>query len=395
MTRHRQVLTVIVQTPRLLVAELSARVREAVGGVVDPELRRTLAELDMIAHIEMSDDRVDVEVRLTIVGCPAASRIQDEVRRAAEEASGLPANVSLSVMTAEQRARVVDIVRAGRPARSMPFTSDGITRIIAVTSGKGGVGKSTITVNLAVEFARRGLRVGIIDADVHGFSIPDLLGVGEAKPTRVDSLILPPEAWGVRVISIGMFTESKSTPVAWRGPMLHRTIEQFLTDVYFGDLDMLLIDMPPGTGDVAISLGQLLPHAEVVVVTTPQSAAADVAERSGRVARQTGQRIVGVIENMAGLVLPNGDILDVFGHGGGQAVAKRLSESESEQVRLLGSVPLSVALREGGDRGHPIVLSDSEDPSARALVEIADELMTRRESLAGKSLPVSPRRSGE
>ena len=273
---------------------------------------------------------------------------------------------------------------------------DSLARVYAVTSGKGGVGKSTITANLAVALAERGLRVGIVDADVHGFSIPGILGLTDEngvapRPTRVDDMILPPVAYGVKVVSIGMFVDSPSAAVAWRGPMLHRTIQQFLGDVFFGDLDVLLLDLPPGTGDVAISVGQLLPQAEVVVVTTPQPAAADVAERSGVVARQTGQKVVGVIENMAGLVQPDGSILDLFGSGGGAEVARRLSAGQDAEVPLLASVPLSIPLRAGGDTGAPIVVTDPGDPAAAAIRTVADRLAVRPRDLPRRPLPFSPR----
>ena len=246
------------------------------------------------------------------------------------------------------------------------------------------MGKSTLTANLGVALAARGLRVGIVDADVFGFSIPGILGIPDAKPTQVNDMILPPVAHDVKVISIGMFVEG-ATAVSWRGPMLHRTIQQFLTDVYFGDLDILLLDLPPGTGDVAISIGQLLPHAEVIVVTTPQPAAAEVAERSAMVARQTGQKVIGVIENMAGYTLPDGTVVDVFGSGGGADTASRLSV-EGEAVPLLASVPLSVPLREGGDAGEPIVLSHPDDPAAAAILSVASTLAVRARGLAGKKL---------
>ena len=357
-------------------------VRAAVGSVVDPELRRTLGELGMIADVAVSDADICVGVNLTIVGCPAATSIQTQVRAAAEAlAGGRTVSVQMSVMTAEQRAELV--AKLGRAARVNPFTPDGLTRVIAVTSGKGGVGKSTLTANLAVALAETGLRVGLIDADVHGFSIPGLLGLSAAQPTRVGELIIPPEAFGVRVISIGMFVEDTATAVAWRGPMLHRTIEQFLRDVYFGDLDVLVLDLPPGTGDIAISIGQLLPHAEVLVVTTPQAAAADVAERSGRVARQTGQVVRGVIENMSGLVQPDGSVLELFGSGGGQAVADRLD------APLLAQIPLSVPLRIGGDAGEPVVVSTPDDPAALAIRTLAERLSQRAAPLAGKSLPIT------
>lgn len=265
----------------------------------------------------------------------------------------------------------------------MPFTPESLTRVIAVTSGKGGVGKSTLTANLAVAMAALGLKVGLVDADVFGFSIPGLLGIPGAKPTRVGDMILPPIAHGVKTISIGMFVDG-STAVSWRGPMLHRTIEQFLTDVYFGDLDVLLLDLPPGTGDVAISIGQLLPHAEVLVVTTPQAAAAEVAERSGLVARQTGQTVIGVVENMAGLAQPDGSILNIFGTGGGDEVARRLD------VPVLATVPLSIPLREGGDAGSPVVISDPTDAAATAILQLASTISRRGRGLAGRSLGVSP-----
>ena len=270
--------------------------------------------------------------------------------------------------------------------------------MIAVTSGKGGVGKSSVTVSLATALAARGLSVGLIDADVFGFSIPALMGLSNGgtvtQPTRVNDLILPPVAHGVKVISIGMFlgdADPRETAVSWRGPMLHRTIEQFLRDVWFGDLDVLLLDLPPGTGDVAISVGQLLPQAEVIVVTTPQEAAADVAVRSALVARQTGQRVLGVIENMAGLTQPDGTVLELFGSGGGQLVADRLSSAEHGEVPLLGSVPLSPEFRALGDAGEPAVLHRPEDPATQALLAIAADLAQRGRGLAGRPLGVSVR----
>ncbi|MFD4420833.1 Mrp/NBP35 family ATP-binding protein [Agromyces sp. NPDC058484] len=391
--------------PPVDVGSLEQGVRAALAGVIDPEIRKPITELDMVESVSAGDDgRVQVVIRLTIVGCPASDRIERDVRQAAETVAG-PGNadVTLSVMTPEQRAALTERLRGGKAARGNPFGPGSLTRVIAVTSGKGGVGKSTITANLAVALAARGLSVGLVDADVHGFSIPGLLGLvdehGNApRPTRVDEMILPPVAHGVKVISIGMFVEptepggrASSVAVAWRGPMLHRTLNQFLTDVYFGDLDVLLVDLPPGTGDVAISLGQLLPNAEVVVVTTPQPAAADVAERSGVVARQTGQRIVGVVENMAGFAGPSGDLIELFGSGGGGIVAERLSEGQASPVPLLASVPLSIALRQGGDAGAPVVLSAPDDPAARAIEEVAARLAALPRSLGGRRLDVSVR----
>jgi ATP-binding protein involved in chromosome partitioning len=281
----------------------------------------------------------------------------------------------------------------------MPFGPGSLTRVIAVTSGKGGVGKSTVTANLAVALAARGLAVGLVDADVHGFSIPGLLGLVNpdgttAQPTRIDEIMLPPVAHGVKVISIGMFLQRSGGDapvgaVAWRGPMLHRTVQQFLTDVYFGDLDVLVLDMPPGTGDIAISVGQLLPNADVVVVTTPQAAASDVAVRSGLVARQTGQRVAGVIENMAAMTLPDGTELALFGSGGGADVADALSQPDAP-VAVLGSIPLSPALREAGDAGLPLVVAHPDDPAARAIEGIADALAATPRGLSGRSLTIRP-----
>jgi len=373
-------------------AVAAEHVRRAVAAVIDPELRRPIGELDMVRDVTVEGAVARVGIALTIVGCPAADRIEQDVRDAAASVSGVSeVTVDVGVMTPAERSALVERIRG---TRRMAFTADSLTRVIAVTSGKGGVGKSTLTANLAVALAARGLAVGLIDADVHGFSIPGLLGlVGDdgrpPQPTRLDDLMLPPVAYGVKTISIGMFLPPDASPaVAWRGPMLHRTVQQFLTDVHFGDLDVLLIDMPPGTGDVAISVGQLLPHAEVLVVTTPQAAAADVAVRSGVVARQTGQSILGVIENMGALTLPDGTTLDLFGDGGGAAVAGALS-SDDDDVPLLGSVPLSPALREGGDTGVPVVVGAPDDIASQTISRIAGEIVSTRRSLAGRSLPVS------
>ncbi|NYF10183.1 ATP-binding protein involved in chromosome partitioning [Leifsonia sp. AK011] len=361
-------------------ARIESELRTALSRVIDPEIRKPITELDMIGAISVESGAATIDLRLTIVGCPAADTIERDVRAAAATVADVTAlDLRVGVMSREQRDALTARLKGTRTSQ---FGTDSLTRILCVTSGKGGVGKSSLTANLAVALARRGLSVGLMDADVHGFSIPGLLGIPGEKPTRVGELILPPVAHDVKVISIGMFTEP-GTAVSWRGPMLHRTIQQFLTDVFFGDLDVLLIDLPPGTGDVAISLGQLLPQAEVLVVTTPQAAAADVAERSALVARQTGQTVVGVVENMAGLVQPDGTVLHLFGEGGGEAVAGRLG------VPLLASVPLSMALREGGDNGMPVVLADPEDPAAVALDALAATLGTRERGLAGRRLGLS------
>ncbi len=364
---------------------LNQRIRESLSRVIDPELRRPVTELDMIGAVSVDEaGAASVDLKLTIVGCPAADTIERDVRAAVAGTAGVTAvALSVGVMSREEREALTDKLRGGRP-KALQFGPDSLTRIYAITSGKGGVGKSTLTANLGVALAARGLSVGIVDADVFGFSIPGLLGVAGVKPTKVGEMILPPVAHDVKVISIGMFVDG-SQAVSWRGPMLHRTIQQFLTDVFFGDLDVLLIDLPPGTGDVAISLGQLLPQAEVIVVTTPQAAAAEVAERSALVARQTGQSVIGVVENMAGLVQPDGSVLELFGSGGGADAAARLG------VPVLASVPLSVALREGGDAGQPVVLSDPEDAAARVILSLADQLATRERGLAGRKLGLSPR----
>ncbi|MCW4386506.1 Mrp/NBP35 family ATP-binding protein [Salinibacterium sp. SYSU T00001] len=359
-----------------------AAIRAALSRVIDPEIRRPITELDMVGDVQVDGSRASVTIKLTIVGCPAADRIERDVREAVATVEGVDdLDLTVTVMTPQERTALTERLRGAR--RGMPFTRESLTRVIAVTSGKGGVGKSTMTANLAVALAERGLRVGLVDADVFGFSIPAILGIADARPTRVGEMILPPVAHGVKVISIGMFvdtSESGNVAVSWRGPMLHRTMQQFLTDVYFGDLDLLLLDLPPGTGDVAISVGQLLPHAEVLVVTTPQAAAAEVAERSGIAARQTGQTVVGVVENMAGLVQPDGSVLELFGAGGGDELARRLD------VPVLARVPLSVPLREGGDEGRPVVLSTPTDAAASAISQLADHLAHRPRGLAGRSL---------
>ncbi|HEY0249296.1 MAG TPA: P-loop NTPase [Gryllotalpicola sp.] len=369
---------------------LDDRVSAALEHVLDPEIRRPITELGMVSSVAVdAGGQASVGIRLTIVGCPAADRIEADVRAAVAAVPGVSGvEIAVSVMSATERAALTERLRGGR-GRTMPFGPDSLTRVYAVTSGKGGVGKSTLTANLAVALAAQGLRVGLVDADVHGFSIPGVLGLGGARPTRVDDMILPPVAYGVKVISIGMFLDpergqGRSSAVAWRGPMLHRTIQQFLTEVYFGDLDVLLLDLPPGTGDVAISVGQLLPNAEVLVVTTPQPAAAEVAVRSGALAAQTGQAVYGVVENMAGLPQPDGTVLELFGSGGGVAVAAELG------APLLGSVPISVALREGGDAGSPVVLAHPDDPAARVLTAVAAGMARRPRNLAGRSLGVRP-----
>jgi ATP-binding protein involved in chromosome partitioning len=353
-------------------------VRAALTGVVDPEIRRPITELDMVREVTVEGSTAHVDLRLTIVGCPAADTIERDVRAAALSVPGIETvDLVVGVMTVAEREALTTRLRG---TRTQQFGPESLTKIYAITSGKGGVGKSTVTANLAVSLAARGLRVGLVDADVFGFSIPGILGIAGAKPTQVGEMILPPVVHGVKVISIGMFVEG-STAVSWRGPLLHRTMQQFLTDVYFGDLDVLLLDLPPGTGDVAISLGQLLPQAQVLVVTTPQPAAAEVAERSGLVARQTGQTVIGVVENMTG---------ELFGSGGGDDLAARLSV-DGHSVPVLARIPLSMPLRVGGDDGAPVVMSHPDDPAAIAIAALSEYLATRTRGLAGRSLPVHPR----
>jgi ATP-binding protein involved in chromosome partitioning len=363
------------------VSAASELVRTAVGAVRDPEIRRPIGELDMLDEVVVDGADALVRLSLTVVGCPAADRIEREVREAAAAVPGIGAvRVELGVMAPARRAALADRLRG---ERRNPFGPDSLTRVVAVTSGKGGVGKSTVTANLAVALVGRGLSVGVLDADVHGFSIPGLLGIPpETSPVDLDGLIVPPVAHGVKAISIGMFLPpgERDGAVAWRGPMLHRTLNQFLTDVHYGDLDVLLVDTPPGTGDVAISLGQLLPTAEVLVVTTPQSAASDVAVRSGLVARKLGQRLIGVVETMSPATLPDGTVLDLFGSGGGDEVAARLG------VPVLARIPLSAALRRAGDEGTPHVGGDDE--AAAALEALAAAVAGLGRGLSGRRLPI-------
>lgn len=359
---------------------------QALSRVDDPEIGKPITELDMVRSIKITGSDVAVVVSLTIAGCPMKDRITANVRAALEEIPGIgTVTVSTDVMTDEQRTQLRQKLRGSAPEAVIPFTQPGnTTRIFAVSSGKGGVGKSSMTVNLACEFARRGLSVGIVDADIYGHSVPGMMGASE-RPTAIDDMILPPQAHGVKMISIAHFVEGNA-PVVWRGPMLHRAIQQFLGDVFWGDLDILLLDLPPGTGDIAISVAQLLPHAELLVVTTPQTAAAEVAERAGTISLQTQQKVAGVIENMGAMVLPDGSVVDVFGTGGGAAITERLKALTGTAVPLLGQVPLDPQLRVCGDEGTPLVLSKPDSPTAQAIASIVDKLMVRQDTLAGKNL---------
>ena len=373
-------------------ATLAEAVTAALATVMDPELRRPITELGMVDSVNVSGDgRVSVVVLLTISGCPLRDTITADATQALQAVPGVAAvDVQLKVMTQEQRDALKEMLRGAGGQRGIPFNEpDSLTKVYAVASGKGGVGKSSVTVNLACALAAQGLRVGIVDADVYGFSVPALMGITQ-PPTRVDDMILPPVAYGVKVISIGMFVTGNQ-PVAWRGPMLHRALEQFLTDVYFGDLDALFLDLPPGTGDIAISVAQLLPKAEILVVTTPQAAAADVAERAGAIATQTGQKVAGVIENMSYLEMPDGGRMELFGSGGGAVLAERLTATVGTEVPLLGQIPLDIQLREGGDAGVPIVLGQAGTPAAEALSGIAGQLAAKPRGLAGMKLGLQPR----
>ena len=346
----------------------------ALASVIDPELRRPITELGMVGELTGST----IDIKLTIPTCPAAKKIESEANQAIES---LGLKVNLTSMNQDERNALKEQLRNGKAPRTNPFDENSLTRIFLVGSGKGGVGKSTLTANLAVALADQGFSVGLIDADVFGYSIPGQLGITD-KPTQLDEMILPPVAFGVKVISIGMFVDG-SQAVAWRGPMLHRTVEQFLKDVFWGQLDYLLIDMPPGTGDVAISLGQNLPTARSLVVTTPQTAAAEVALRSGALGLQTGQSVFGVIENMSWLESQDGSRMEIFGSGGGQAVAKHLETS------LLGQVPISISLREGSDQGKPVVLANPDDPASIAIKSVAKKMAEVKLDLKGKTIPMA------
>ncbi len=373
---------------------VAAAVREALTRVVDPEIRRPITELGMVRSVDVDTSlpegaRVTVGIDLTTAGCPLRDTITQDVTAAVQAVPGVAdVRMALGVMSAEQRAALTERLRGG-PEPEIPFSKPtSLTKVFAIASGKGGVGKSSVTANLAVAMAAEGLRVGVVDADIYGFSIPRMLGVTQ-PPTRVDEMLLPPIAHEVKVISIGMFVPP-GQPVVWRGPMLHRALQQFLADVFWGDLDVLLLDLPPGTGDVAISVAQLLPGSEIVVVTTPQLAAAEVAERAGSIATQTRQGVVGVVENMAWLEQPDGTRLELFGSGGGARVAESLSRSTGTSVPVLGQVPLDIRLREAGDGGTPVVLSDPDSAAATALREVARSLAGRSRGLAGKSLGLTP-----
>ncbi|MBA3266475.1 MAG: Mrp/NBP35 family ATP-binding protein [Nocardioidaceae bacterium] len=379
-----------------MTSSLLEPVRAALGTVNDPEIRRPITELGMVSDIDIAPDgTASVTVLLTVSGCPMKETLTRDVTAAVSSVAGVTSvSVTLGVMSAEQRSSLQQTLRGGQPAKEIQFArSDSLTQVLAIASGKGGVGKSSVTVNLALAMASAGRKVGILDADVYGHSVPAMLGIADERPTQVEDMIMPVPTMGLSVISIGMLKPRRDQVVAWRGPMLDRALVQMLTDVYWGDLDVLLLDLPPGTGDMAISSGQHLPNSEVIVVTTPQAAAAEVAERAGTMASMMQQRVAGVIENMSYLVCPHcgpEHRIDVFGTGGGETVAKTLTARLGYDVPVLGHVPLDLRLRAGGDTGRPLVLAAPDTPAAVALIAVAEKLMSKGRGLAGLQLGLSP-----
>ena len=367
------------------------QVTQALSKVNDPELRHPITELGMIEDLSENKGTVSLKVLLTSAACPMQDRLRTDISSAVTSVEGVKSvDLVFGVMNEEQRNFVKKVVRGGRE-KFIPFAQpDSLTRVIGIASGKGGVGKSSVTANLAVAIAKNGLSVGILDADVYGHSIPRLMGLMGQRPTAIDQMFIPLESYGVKTVSMEMFKPERSDPVAYRGPLLHRVLEQLLSDAYWGDLDVLLIDLPPGTGDLAISLGQLIPTSEIVVVTTPQVAAAEVAERAGRIAHQIHQHVIGVIENMSAFPCPTcSETISLFGEGGGEETSRRLSQLVGSDVPLLGKIPFSPALRTGGDDGAPIVDADPASAAAMAITEVADKLMKRSKSLLGVRLGVS------
>jgi ATP-binding protein involved in chromosome partitioning len=377
---------------------LVPQIRQALRRVDDPEIRRPITDLGMVDRIDVdTEGRARVRVLLTVSGCPLRDTLHRDVTAAVGAVSGVTAvDVELGVMSNEQRAALRGLLKGGQAEPEIPFAKpDSLTQVIAVASGKGGVGKSSVTVNLASALAGSGRKVGLLDADIYGHSVPAMLGIADARPTAVEDMIMPVPALGLKVISIGMLKPRRDQVVAWRGPILDRALTQMLADVYWGDLDFLLIDLPPGTGDVAISLGQKLPSAEVLVVTTPQAAAAEVAERAGTMASMMNQHVIGVVENMSHLVISCPDCgkvhsYEIFGAGGGTEVARALSTRLGYAVPLLAQIPLDPQLRASGDSGVPLVEADPDQPAATALTSLADELVKRGRNLLGKQLGLAP-----
>jgi len=372
-------------------SELIAEVNKALATVSDPELHRPLPELGMVESVDFEGGIASIKILLTISGCPMRDRLERDVRAAVLEVAGVKdIRLEFGVMNETQRDNVKKLLRGGRE-KFIPFAQpDSLTRVWGISSGKGGVGKSSVTVNLAAALAQRGFKVGVLDADVYGHSIPRLFGIEGQRPTAIDQTFIPVEVRGIKVVSIEMFKPDRADPVAYRGPLLHRVLEQLLSDAYWGDLDFLLLDLPPGTGDIAISLGQLIPASEIIVVTTPQVAAAEVAERAGRIAHQLKQHIVGVIENMSAYEDSlTGAKVALFGEGGGAETARRLSTLVGADVPLVAQIPFDQELREGGDEGSPIVWRNPESTAAKAFFEVVDQLAPRKKSLLGVRLGVS------
>ena len=372
-------------------SELIAEIHKALATVSDPELHRPLPELGMVDSVEFEGGIASIKILLTISGCPMRDRLEKDVRAAVLEVVGVEdIRLEFGVMNETQRDNVKKLLRGGRE-KFIPFAQpDSLTRVWGISSGKGGVGKSSVTVNLAAALAERGFKVGVLDADVYGHSIPRLFGIEGQRPTAIDQTFIPVEVRGIKVVSIEMFKPDRADPVAYRGPLLHRVLEQLLSDAYWGDLDFLLLDLPPGTGDIAISLGQLIPASEIIVVTTPQVAAAEVAERAGRIAHQLKQHIVGVIENMSAYEDSlTGAKVALFGEGGGAETARRLSTLVGADVKLVARIPFDQELREGGDEGSPIVWRNPESTAAKAFFEVVDQLAPRKKSLLGVRLGVS------
>ncbi|WP_375423262.1 Mrp/NBP35 family ATP-binding protein [uncultured Friedmanniella sp.] len=373
-------------------------INAALARVDDPEIKRPITELKMVNAVEVdAEGRARIEVLLTVSGCPMRDTLTREVTAAVSSVAGVTAvRVDLGVMSDEQRVALREQLKGGQPDREIPFARpDTLTTVIAVASGKGGVGKSSVTVNLALALAAAGRSVGVLDADIYGHSVPAMLGIADARPTSVEDMILPVPTLGLKVMSIGMLKPRRDQVIAWRGPILDRALTQMLADVYWGDLDYLLLDLPPGTGDVAISLGQKLPNAEVLVVTTPQAAAAEVAERAGTMASMMNQRVIGVVENMSYLAATcphcgEEQRHEVFGSGGGQDTADTLTTRLGYPVPLLAQVPLDPQLRAGGDEGVPVVSGAPGLPAARALQALADGLDRRGRNLVGRQLGLAP-----
>ena len=377
---------------------LVPQIRQALHRVEDPEIRRPITDLGMVDDIAVdAEGRSRIRVLLTVAGCPLRDTLRRDVTAAVVAVPGVTAvEVDLGVMSDEQRAALRDVLKGGQADREIPFArADSLTEVIAVASGKGGVGKSSVTVNLARALAAAGRKVGVLDADIYGHSVPAMLGIADSRPTAVEDMIMPVPARGLKVISIGMLKPRRDQVVAWRGPILDRALTQMLADVYWGDLDYLLIDLPPGTGDVAISLGQKLPNAEVLVVTTPQAAASEVAERAGTMASMMNQHVLGVVENMSYLAVTcphcgQEHSYDVFGTGGGDDVAQTLSTRLGYAVPLLAQIPLDPQLRAAGDAGVPLVETDPDQPAGRVLSSLAETLAKRGRGLLGKQLSVTP-----